>query len=281
VDAQARALDTERRKLERERAGLVEQNTALRQRESAVAEREGRLAKRVNEKLDDRLRQARQDIDAVIAQLKERSDSLIEQASARGVRAGLSTGDTGAARAEAKTAIDTIVQGLRQSGAASAPAAPERSLPLAVGARVTVAGLGLEGVLVSLDGHRAEVDVRGKRMRAKAADLRVIGSAPSTAAPAKPAAVRVHVDLQPREGPMTELNVIGCTVDQAVDRVAKFLDGALVTDVREIRIIHGHGTGALRRGLEAFLKDHPLVLKATPAPPNQGGGGATVVELKD
>ena len=93
--------------------------------------------------------------------------------------------------------------------------------------------------------------------------------------------MRVHVELQPREGSLSELNVIGCTVDQAVDRVAKFLDDALMTDVREIRIVHGHGSGALRRGLEAYLKGHPLVMKMAPAPPNQGGGGATVVELKD
>ena len=91
----------------------------------------------------------------------------------------------------------------------------------------------------------------------------------------------MNVDLQPREGLLSELNVIGCTVEQAVDRVAKFLDDTLVTDLREVRIVHGHGTGSLRRGLETFLKDHPLVLKTTPAPPNQGGGGATVVELKE
>jgi DNA mismatch repair protein MutS2 len=107
----------------------------------------------------------------------------------------------------------------------------------------------------------------------------VISAAPAVS-PAQ-APVRVSVDLHPREGVSSELNVIGCTVEQAVDRVAKFLDDTLVTDVREIRIVHGHGTGALRRGLEKFLEAHPLVLKAAPAPPNQGGGGATVVELKD
>ncbi len=279
VDAQARALDSERRKVERERAALASENQALRQRESAVAEREGRLAKRVNEKLDDRLRQARKDIDDVIAQLKERSDHLLEQASAKTLRPGISTGDAGAARAEAAAAIGRIVDGLRQPGA-PAPSAPESLLPLTVGARVAVAGLGLEGIVVSLDGSRAELDVRGKRMRAKAGELRVIGSAPKGDAVPK-AAVRVAVDLQPREGLLSEINVIGCTVEQAVDRVAKFLDDTLVTDQREIRIVHGHGTGNLRRGLEKFLKDHPLVLKASPAPPNQGGGGATVVELKD
>jgi DNA mismatch repair protein MutS2 len=135
-------------------------------------------------------------------------------------------------------------------------------------------------VVVSLDGQRAEIDVRGKRMRAKAGDLRVIGSAPKSGS-ATLAPVRVAVDLQPREGPLGEINVIGLTVEQAVDRVGKFLDDTLVTDQREIRIVHGHGTGSLRRGLEKFLKDHPLVLKASPAPPTPGGGGATIVELKD
>jgi DNA mismatch repair protein MutS2 len=241
VDAQARALDTERRKLERERAGLAEQNQALRQRESAVAEREGRLAKRVNEKLDDRLRQARKDIDDVIAQLKEKSETLIEQASARAARAAVSTGEAGSARAEAAAAVNRIVEGLRQPGAGpAAPAEPAR--PVTVGARVTVGGMGLEGVVVAVDGRNAEVDVRGKRMRAKVADLRVIAAAPSASKQA--AAVRVNIDLAPREGLLSELNVIGCTVDQAVDRVAKCLDDALVTDVREIRIVHGHGTGS-------------------------------------
>ena len=49
----------------------------------------------------------------------------------------------------------------------------------------------------------------------------------------------------------------------------------------EIRIVHGHGTGPLRKGLQAFLKTHPLVQKHYPAPENQGGGGATIVELKE
>ncbi len=290
VDAQARALDTERRKLERERGALADQHLALRQRESAVTEREGRLAKRVNEKLDDRLRQARKDIDAVIAQLREKSDTLIEQASARAQRAAISTGDAGAVRADAAAAVNRIIEGLRQPGAG--PAAPSEPVrPATLGARVAVGGLGLEGVIVALDGKNADVDVRGKRMRAKVADLRVLAGAPAAPGLAKSGSgggggasqsrVRVNVDLLPREGLSSELHVIGCTVDQAVDLVSKFLDDALVTDVREVRIVHGHGTGSLRRGLEAFLKDHPLVLKASPAPPNQGGGGATIVELKD
>jgi DNA mismatch repair protein MutS2 len=140
-------------------------------------------------------------------------------------------------------------------------------------------GMGLEGTVVQIQGGQVEVDVRGKRMRAKVKDVRVLGG--PAAAPPGPSRVRVNVDLRPREGLLSELNVIGCTVDEAVDRVSRFLDDTMVTDLRELRIIHGHGTGQLRRGLHAFLKDHPLVAKFSPAPENQGGGGATMVELKD
>ena len=55
----------------------------------------------------------------------------------------------------------------------------------------------------------------------------------------------------------------------------------LVTGIGELRIIHGHGTGQLRRAVGAFLRDHPLVARVETAPQNQGGGGATVVVLKD
>ena len=131
--------------------------------------------------------------------------------------------------------------------------------------------------MISLDGNRAEIDVRGKRIHAKVKELRVIGGPPSQQA----GKVRVNVDLKPREGLLSEVNVIGMTVDQAIDRVTKFLDDTLVTDIHEVRIVHGHGTGQLRKGLHQFLKGHPLVMKYAAAPENQGGGGATIVELRD
>ena len=54
-----------------------------------------------------------------------------------------------------------------------------------------------------------------------------------------------------------------------------------MTDQHTIRIIHGHGTGQLRRAIGEFLKNHPLVARYELAPQDQGGGGATIVELKD
>jgi DNA mismatch repair protein MutS2 len=76
------------------------------------------------------------------------------------------------------------------------------------------------------------------------------------------------------------LNVIGQTTDEAVDAVDKFLDEAFLNNLSEVRIVHGHGTGALRRAISELLKEHPHVENSQPAPQNQGGAGATMVILK-
>jgi DNA mismatch repair protein MutS2 len=282
LDAQARALEGERTKLDRDKRAFNETNAELTRREKALAEREEVFKKRLNERLDERLRQAKRDVDTVIEQLKEKSEAIAEKAS---IRAAINTGETGSARAEARAEIDRIVEDLRHPSAGATGSPSVRgggsSDPPEVGSKVTVGGLGLEGVVLSIDGNRAEIDVRGKRIQAKVKELRVISGPPSPKASAGQARVRVNVDLKPREGLLSELNVIGLTVDQAIDRVSRFLDDTLVTDLQEVRIVHGHGTGQLRKGLQAFLKTHPQVQKYYPAPDNQGGGGATIVELKE
>jgi DNA mismatch repair protein MutS2 len=138
-----------------------------------------------------------------------------------------------------------------------------------------VAGLGLEAVVTAVHDGSADLDVRGKRMRANVGDLRVIGAA------APQPRVSVHVDLQARESSSADLNVIGCTVDEAIARAERFLDESLLTDQRVVRLIHGYGTGQLKRALAGFLQQHPLVARFATAPPEQGGGGVTIVELKD
>ena len=70
-------------------------------------------------------------------------------------------------------------------------------------------------------------------------------------------------------------------MDEALARAERFLDESLLTDQRTVRLIHGYGTGQLKRALAGFLQQHPLVAQFDAAPPEQGGGGVTVVELKD
>jgi DNA mismatch repair protein MutS2 len=266
VDKDLRALEQQRREISQQRAAITESEKKLRGREESIREREETFRRRLDTKLDEQLRNARREIDKVIEELKNRAPRLVN------------TGETGAARSEARAAIDAIVGRVGRAEGAEGRTRHEPSEPagpVEVGSRVVVGGLGLEGTVVELRGSQAEVDVRGKRMRAKVKDLRAIGGTPARAT------VKVNVDLQPRQGSLSELNVIGHTVDEAISRLEKFLDETTVTDQHTIRIVHGHGTGQLRRAIAAFLKDHPLVASYKLAPQNEGGGGATIVELKD
>ena len=281
VDQDLGRLEAERRTLAKDRAALADTERALRSREESVREREDTYRRRLNAKLDDQLRESRREIDTIIEGLKAKTNDLSDQA-ARRAAASISTGEAGSVRAEARAALERVVGRLKtgtEPGRSGAQSASEPQGPIEPGARVAVGGLGLEGVVIEIHGKQAEIDVRGKRLRAPLRDLRAMRSA--SQAESTPDRVKVNVDLQPREGLLSEVNVIGCTVDEAISRVEKFLDESTVTDQNVIRIIHGHGTGQLRRGLAAFLKEHPLVAKFDSAPNNQGGGGVTVVELKD
>jgi len=278
VDQELAKLESDRRELARQRVQASDADKQLRAREDAVRDREQAYKRRLDAKLDEELREGRREIDTIIEGLKARAAEMSEQASRRAA-ASITTGDAGAARADARAAIDKVVGRLKKTGTASTGAASTAPQgPIEPGARVTVGALGLEGTVIDVHDSHAEIDMRGKRLRAPLRDLRLIAPPPSAQ---KSASVKVRVDLQPREGSLSELNVIGCTVDEALTRVEKFLDESTVTDQHVIRIVHGHGTGQLRRGIAAMLKDHPLVARFDAAPMDKGGGGVTVVELKD
>jgi DNA mismatch repair protein MutS2 len=278
IDHDMRALEHEHRLATKERETLHASETRMHQREDALRQREETFRRRLNEELDAQVRRARKEIDDVIAELKAKASAI-----AMAPRL-VSTGDTGAVRSDARAAVERVAKRILDGDdASSEPAAVADIRPstgsgrpdLAVGDRVIVGGLGLEAVVTAVHDGTADLDVRGKRMRASVRDLRIVAGAPAVAR------VSVNVELRPRETTPSDLNVIGCTVDEAIARAERFLDESLLTDQRIVRLIHGYGTGQLKRALAGFLQQHPLVARFATAPPEQGGGGVTVVELKD
>ena len=272
IDKDLRALEHEKRLAAHERETLAASEAKMREREDGLRQREETFRRRLNEELESELRQARKQIDDVIGDLKAKAAAAARETE----RQLVSTGDTGALRADARSAVDTIVSTFAESSAPAAGAAPVGALP-SLGDRVVLGGLGLEGVVTALHDGTADLDVRGKRMRASVRDLRVIGGPRPVAA----ANIHVNVSLQPHDTAVSELNVVGCRVEEALSKAERFLDESLLTDHRTVRLIHGYGTGQLKRALAGFLQQHPLVVRFDPAPPDQGGGGVTVVELKD
>ena len=147
-------------------------------------------------------------------------------------------------------------------------ASPESIRP---GTRVLVASFGMEGFVDKITGDQAEVTVRDKKLKLPLASLEAL----PPVAPAPPARGGGSVPAG-KNGP-EELNLIGCTVEDALSQADKFLDDALLSEYRQVRLIHGHGTGRLKNALREWLSTHPGVARVE----SDSRGGVTVVELKD
>ena len=129
-----------------------------------------------------------------------------------------------------------------------------------------------------------EVEMGAMKMKIARDDIaEVLASAQGQAAetPVKAARARgISVSLE-NEGTSvpSEINVIGQTVDEASSRVERFVDQAFLAGLPRVRVVHGSGMGILRKALRQMLQQHPHVASVTEAPQNEGGGGATLVEL--
>jgi DNA mismatch repair protein MutS2 len=280
LDRELQSLDHERRLAAQARMQADASERQLRAREEALREREAQFTRKLEQRLNEQLREARAEVDKVVGDLRQQAAAL-EKKQLKHV-APIPTGVTGDLRVSARTALDAIADRVRDGGAAAIAGPvmtpPAATGPLAPGDRVEVGLLRLQGVVTSIAGRDAEVDVNGKRMRSRVADLRKVGGATRPAAPA--VSVRLASRGEKTAGG-TDLNVIGCTVDEAIDRTDKFLDEAALQELRTVRVIHGHGTGRLRQALSGYLNGHPLVLRAAPAPNDMGGSAVTLVELKE
>ena len=111
-------------------------------------------------------------------------------------------------------------------------------------------------------------------------DVRTMERADPLAAARKQKNVHVTVTSANTDDMRMEINLIGRTVDEATEELEKYLDRAFLAGLPRIRVIHGHGAGILRRGVREFLKGHPHVATLAEAPQNEGGQGATLVELR-
>jgi DNA mismatch repair protein MutS2 len=135
------------------------------------------------------------------------------------------------------------------------------------------------GTIESIDGKKAVLNVNGRRMTVDVKDLIPRESGVGGRESKKTATRSPSPDsLQPEVS--AELNLIGQRVDDAIDESDKFLDRSLMQGKQAVRIIHGFGTGALRKALRDHLRKHPAVKSWRPGGENEGGDGATIAVLE-
>jgi DNA mismatch repair protein MutS2 len=168
------------------------------------------------------------------------------------------------------------------SSSASGPADASRKLKIEEGVRVRVRGLrDLARVRRVLGNDRLEVEAGFMKLQIAAADVEEVFAEASG-----PASSKLPKNISYRGGPelspsVQELNIIGERADDAMDRLERFLDSAVMATAARVRIVHGHGMGILKRAVQESLKKNPHVEKFYPASQFEGGAGATIVELKE
>jgi DNA mismatch repair protein MutS2 len=230
-------------------------------------------------------RRKRSELEAFRRELMKRGEEAARRAAEAIQKAvqKLETSKRAAATAGTKARAEALADiRAAQTEALSAPelglaAEPEpASAALAVGGRARVPNLGVVGEVLSLNGDEVELAVGGKRLRVPRAEMvGVAGPLPSRGA------VKISTvapDRSPGAG-SSEVNLVGLTVDEALPRVDKALDDALLADRHEVRVIHGFGEGRLRKAVAGFLEGHPHVASVRLGA--EGRGGVTVVELKE
>ena len=282
------ALEQMRRDLAEQTRQVEDERRAL--REEWVARQKKRIAeleKRFAEALEKHERDMARALEAI--QERELRAQIEKQARRRGA----------AARSEAREEADAaVVAHLSESqldlGTAAAAARPPSAEELVPGVQVRVRGFSAPVILRRRDGSSAEVEAGPLRMKVPLVEITaIVGEEPKksggAAKPARTGGVTVHSAAGSASGGAAdsasggeadEINVIGCTVEEATQRVDKFIDNAMLAGKGQVRVIHGHGTGALRRGLGEFLTGHPLVEGIHAEIPERGGAAVTLVDLK-
>ncbi|HKV32803.1 MAG TPA: Smr/MutS family protein [Pyrinomonadaceae bacterium] len=274
------SLDKEAAKRERERQASFEQ---VAQRMVAELEKRGR---ELIGKIADRAERTRAEREAqrYVAEMKRAAQSAVK-----------SVGETKSGFDPRSSDVRIVRDGQivtpqeTESPTADEPVRYVTAAPreIVVGDKVKLLSFGSVGVVDQIkDGH-AEVRVKALRFREKLENLELVEQQP-TAKPQpgkleklrrRSSGTELHLAAA-EQNARTELNVIGQTTDEAVDAVDKFLDEASLASLSQVRIVHGHGTGALRRAIAGMLGGHPHVARFVSAPPDQGGTGATLVELR-
>jgi DNA mismatch repair protein MutS2 len=132
-----------------------------------------------------------------------------------------------------------------------------------------------------VDENHFEVEIGAMKMKIARDDIAEVLSRAADS-PVKAARARgISVSLEQENASVaSEINVIGRTVDDATREVEKFVDRAFLAGLPRVRVVHGSGMGILRKALRQYLQKHPHVESVTEPPQNEGGGGATVVELR-
>jgi DNA mismatch repair protein MutS2 len=258
----------------------------LRQREQEVARERSRLEAEGLKEQREKIRDLEKKLDSLMRDFeyhaREAVSAVQDRAAAQKLGKEAERRIAKARREFREQFNQTVVAHTTGSDEGDENARPHVVARVSIGDTVQLKSMGRTGKVVrKLEGDALEVQIGPMKMRIPLDDIAAViaqaANNPVNAARSKGINVRLRDDDYSAPN---ELNVIGRNVDEATAEVEKFVDRAFLAGLSHIRIVHGSGMGILRKALRQYLKTHPQVIGVTEPPQNQGGGGATEVELK-
>jgi len=274
-DARARMTTTERdiahflSEMHQRLDALEKDRSAVAEKERSLALREQSLEQNWEKRYASKIRELEQRTSELSAQFEKQAQETIGDLSQK---ARVKIAKT---RREFQESVETAIESAGPP--AARPNAPPK-LKLTEGARVRLKNIRQPATVrrILANGF-LEVDAGFLRMQVAVTDVEEVLPPVGANAARPPVSFRQGPSF---DGSFREINLIGQRAEEACQQVDKLLDSAALAEVDRIRIVHGHGMGILKRAIADLLARHPHVQKFYIAPPEEGGSGATIVELK-
>ena len=291
LDISAQEAESYLKKLQSETTNAEDLRKALEEEREAVAYKYATLEIEAKKREKERRKQFETELAQTVEGFEKQSKAFINSIEDKALKAKLDK-ERLARKAELNRAVLNQVQSPKsivqsQFDSTQDSGLRTQDLPIVVGAKVRTS-FGSIGIVEKIDKETAEVSVGAMRLREKLANLQTVSNQIETANESnkqtrgeklQSAAKNSNLRLD-TEDLSAELNLIGHTTSDAEYEIDRFLDEAYLAALPRVRIIHGFGTGALKNFVHHFLKGHPHVERYAFAPPDQGGNGATIAELK-
>ena len=285
----ARFLD----RLHQELTQLEDDRKAAREQQYALNQERKRLEREGDVEVRNRTRELEQKLASLMKefefQMRENVRAVEDRAAQQKLSKEAERRITRLRREFQESFNQTVVAHRTGADAGDANAQPHVVRHVAAGDQVRLKSMGKIAVVQrEIEKDTFEVALGPIKMRVKRDDIAEVVKAAAQqadrpdplAAARKQKGVHVSVTSANTDDMRMEINLIGRTVDEATEELEKYLDRAFLAGLPRVRVIHGHGAGILRRGVRDFLKSHPHVATIAEAAQNEGGQGATVVELR-
>jgi DNA mismatch repair protein MutS2 len=263
-----------------------EERARLRKQEQEVAREKSRLALEGKNEQQKLVRAMEKKLEDVLRDFEYRARETVREVQDKAAAQKLTKDSErrmAKLRREFKEQFDqTVVAHNTGADRGDANARPSEVKHVEAGDTVKLKSMGRNAVIKRrVDENTFEVEMGAMKMKVPRSDIAEV-VVRASASPVQAARARgITVQMSNEGGVPAEINVIGQTVDEATQRVEKYVDSAFLAGLARVRIVHGSGMGILRKALRQYLKTHPHVATVTEPPQNEGGAGATVVEFRE